>query len=150
MVAVDRDISIYKQQLTESPPNSSSPRNFAYALFIPDVMRKYMVADEDSDAVVLQSIDGNTKISVREDNIKIAATSKVLIDAPSSEFSGNLQVDGQLLVAGSSTLNGGVAAKSGTSVSLPAGTTIGGVNVSTHGHEQQNDGSGRTAGGMEA
>lgn len=148
IVAGDRDISIYKQELKESPPNTSVPRQFANGLFIPDVMRKYVIADEDADAMVIQSIDGATKISIRRDNIKIAATSKVLVDVPLTEFTKDVLIDGNLTVTMLSTLNGGVTAKDGTAVKMPATTTIGGITVIDHGHQQQNNGSGRTAGGM--
>lgn len=148
IVAGDRDISIYKQELKESPPNTSVPRQFANGLFIPDVMRKYVIADEDADAMVIQSIDGATKISIRGDNIKIAATSKVLVDVPLTEFTKDVLIDGNLTVTMLSTLNGGVTAKDGTAVTMPATTTIGGITVIDHGHQQQNNGSGRTAGGM--
>lgn len=150
IVAGDRDISIYKQELKESPPNTSIPRTFAQGLFVPDVMRKYSVAAEDSSAMVIQSIDGETKISIRDDNIKIATTVKFLVDAPLSEFTNDVNILGKLTVAGQSTMNGGFMAKDATTVTLPASTTINGVTVATHGHTQQNNGSGRTAGGMTA
>lgn len=148
IIAGDRDIAIYKQELKMSPPNSSIPRRFANGLFIPDVMRKYVIAEEDSAAMVIQSIDGQTKISIREDNIKIATTVKFLVDAPDSEFTGNVSVLKNLTVTGQTTVNGGFTAKDATTVTLPSTTTINGITVSSHGHEQQNDGSGRTAAGM--
>lgn len=150
IVAGDRDISLYKDALAEQPPNSSRIRNFADGLFIPDVMRKYTIAAEDAAAMVIQSLDGATKISLRDDNIKIATKSKLLVDVPESQFTGNITVDKNLTVTGKTQVNGGFTAASGNPCSLPTDTTVDGINVKSHGHEQQNGGSGRTAGGMEA
>lgn len=155
IVAADRDLAVFKQELTESPPNSSSPRSFAYGIFVPDVMRKYSLNDEDANAMVIQSIDGATRISIRSDNIKITAPTKFIVDCPESEFTGDVTIDKNLIVTGTSTMtgaatfNGGLEGKAGTAVTLPATTTIDGITVASHGHEQQNNGSGRTAGGME-
>lgn len=149
IVAGDRDISLYKEALAEQPPNSSRVRNFADGLFIPDVMRKYTIAAEDSAAMVIQSTDGATKISLRSDNIKIATSAKLLVDVPESQFTGNLTVDKNLVVSGTTKVNGGFTAATGAPCSLPAEATVDGINVKGHGHEQNGD-SGRTSGGMEA
>lgn len=139
--AADRDLSNFKKELQESPPPTGRTKSFGDGLFIPDVFRQYTVQSEDSGAMVIQSTDGATRISVRGNNIKITAPSKVTIDTPMVEMTQ------QLTVQGMATFNGGIKA-TGTAT-LPAGTTIGDIDVSTHGHEQNGD-SGRTSGGMEA
>lgn len=82
--ASDRDISLFKQSLTESPPNTGRLHKFEDALFVPDVFRKYTVAEEDAGRMVIQSTSGNTKISIGESSISIATESAVSIKAPSS------------------------------------------------------------------
>lgn len=142
--AADRDLSLFKQSLTLSSPNTGRAHNFSDSMFVPDVFYQYSINAEDSDAMVIQSTDGATCISIRGDNIKVTAPVKVLVSSPLAEFSNNVLVHGLL------TANGGFTAQAdGSKVcTLPPTTTIGGINVLGHGHEQNGD-SGRTSGGME-
>jgi phage gp45-like len=75
----------------------------------------------------------------------------VIVDAPTAQFTKDVEIGQNLTVAGNTQVNGGLDASgsSGAEVTLPANTTIGNINVLGHGHEQNGD-SGRTSGGMEA
>lgn len=139
--ACDRDISTYLETLTESPPNSTRVHDFGDALFLPDVMRKYTINSEDASnaAMVIQSTDGTTRISIWEDNIQITAPTQVTVQTPQAIFTGNVTIQEALTVEGQSTL---------------AATTVNGtlenngIDVSTHGHISESPGT-RT-GNMEA
>lgn len=152
--AADRDLSLFLQNLKMSPPYTGRVHNFADSMFVPDVLRKYTINGEDSAYMVIQSTDGATRISIRPDNIKITAPTKVLVDVPQSEFTGNVQIDQNLVVSGNTTItgqttaNGGFESASGTSCTLPANATVGGINVTSHGHDGVQSGSSRTADGM--
>jgi hypothetical protein len=124
---------------------------FADGIFIPDAVRKFSIAEEDNDAMVIQNTSGTVKLSIQDDNIIIAAPTKVLVRTALAEFSQNILVNGNLTVAGLTSVNGGFTAEVGSAdiCALPATTTINGINVAGHGHEQDGT-SGRTAGGMEA
>jgi len=130
--ASDRDISQFVQSLKESIPNSGRLHSFSDAMFIPDVFRQYTIAAEDSAAMVIQSTNGATKISIRGDNIKITAPTKILLQTPTVETSANLQVDGNLLVNGTAKIVGD--------------TNIDGVSFIGHGHISSSPGN-RTSGG---
>jgi hypothetical protein len=151
LFAGDRDISLFKQSLTDSAPNSGRMHQFADGIFIPDAVRKFSIAEEDNDAMVIQNTSGTVKLSIQDDNIIIAAPTKVLVRTALAEFSQNILVNGNLTVAGLTSVNGGFTAEVGSAdiCALPATTTINGINVAGHGHEQDGT-SGRTAGGMEA
>lgn len=71
--ANDRDISLFLQSWQESPPNTFRKHSFSDAVFIPDVMRGWTLAGEDTDRAVLQSLDGNTRISIGADDIIMTA-----------------------------------------------------------------------------
>lgn len=71
--ASDRDISLFLQSWQESPPNTFRKHSFSDAVFIPDVMRGWTLAGEDADRAVLQSLDGNTRISIGADDIIMTA-----------------------------------------------------------------------------
>lgn len=140
--AGDRELSTFLEELKAAAPSHGRAKSFADGLFIPDIFRQYTIGDGDANAVVLQSLDGSVKVSLSPSEINIVAPSAVKITTPTTEISNDLIVNGK------STFKGGVEADSGTTVTLPAGTTIGDIDVTDHGHTQQNSGSGRTAGGM--
>lgn len=158
IVAADRDISAFLSSLIESAPALSRSHTFSDAMFIPDIFSKYSIAAEDDGAMVIQTVDSATRIAIDSSGeVRITAPSQVKITTPKTVISddvvigGNLEVAKNSTVAGMTAMNGGVdaSASNASSVTLPANSTIGGINVLGHGHEQNGD-SGRTSGGMEA
>ena len=67
----DRDISLFKKSFTLSKPNTTRKNDFADAVYVPDVIdyNKYQIASEDMDALVIQSYDNATKISMSSNKI---------------------------------------------------------------------------------
>lgn len=150
ILAADRDLDQFVENLSEASPNTLRRHSFADSWFIPDVFRKYTINGSDSGAMVLQSTDGTTRISISEGVINIYAPTSMLITTPTATFSNNVQVNGTLTVSGLTTVNGGFNAL-GTggnqACTLPQSTTIGGIAVYGHGHISSNPGT-RTSGGM--
>jgi hypothetical protein len=139
--ACDRDISTYLETLAESPPNSTRVHDFGDSLFLPDVLRKYTInsEDESNDAMVIQSTDGTTRISIWEDNIQITAPTQVTVQTPQATFTGNVTIQQELIVEGQSTL---------AATTVNGALENNGIDVSTHGHISESPGT-RT-GNMEA
>lgn len=152
IIAGDRDLALFKQSLEESTPSNSRYGTFADGLFVPDVFRQYSIADEDEDALLIQAVDGSCKISLQDGFIKILHPTKIILSTPLVECSEDFQVGNNLTVLGNTATTGTTSANGGLSAegttTLPSDTSIGGIDVLSHGHEQQNNGSGRTAGGM--
>lgn len=73
--ANDRDISLFLQGYKNSAPNTVRKHSFSDAMFIPDVMHDYTIGGEDTDNLVIQSLDGSVKISVGTTSIKLVAQS---------------------------------------------------------------------------
>lgn len=73
IVASDRDISVFLQSYDESRPQTFRKKNFADALFIPDVMRGYAINSEDEGNAVLQNAAGTVRITLWPDKVKITA-----------------------------------------------------------------------------
>jgi hypothetical protein len=73
ILANDRDISVYLQSGELSRPQTFRKQNFADAIFIPDAMRNYAIADEDVDNPVFQSADGSVRIALWEEFVKLNA-----------------------------------------------------------------------------
>lgn len=67
----DRDISLFKKSFKMSKPNTTRKNDFADSVFVPDVIdyNKYEIASEDKDALVIQSYDNSTKISMSSNKI---------------------------------------------------------------------------------
>jgi hypothetical protein len=62
--ANDRDISLYTQNMLESGPNTFRLHSFEDGMFFPDVLTGFDIASEDAENMVIQSLDGTTKIAV--------------------------------------------------------------------------------------
>ena len=61
--ATDRDISLFLQRLIQSPPNTARKHSFSDGVFWPDAMNKGVtIAGGDADALVIQTLDGATKM----------------------------------------------------------------------------------------
>lgn len=128
LYACDRDITLFLQTLEEQhAATDGASHRFTDAVFIPDVVRNYTIAGEDAGAMVIQSTDSATRISLRADNIKLTTPVKVTLDTPLVETTQNLTVGGDLTVNGN-------AAVSGPNATLPAGTTVNGKPVDGHDH----------------
>lgn len=96
LLANDRDISLFLQNYNQAPPNTTRMANFSDGVFIPDVMHGYTINGDDEDAVVLQNLNGSTRITINP-------TDGVKITSPNVEIDGNLTVTGSL--TGQSGLN---------------------------------------------
>lgn len=125
--AADRDISLYLQSLKETKPSTGRCHRFEDAIFIPDVMRQYSISGEDSEAMVIQSTDGTTRVSVRKDNIKLTAPTEIVFDTPLATFTGDVVVD--------------------KTITVTTDAVVAGISVVGHGHISSAPGS-RTGGGM--
>lgn len=142
--AADRDTSLFMQSLTEQAANTARSHSFVDGVFIPDVFRNYTLQEEDTDAMVLQSTDGATRISIRPDNIKITASSNVTIDAPQVHIlhdaiiegtvdakstvhaTGKMSGDSGLAITGSSDFSG--------EVNITGTLKVNGISVNLHKH----------------
>ena len=106
--ASDRDISLFLQSYSQSPPNTVRVKNFSDGLFIPDVMTGYTINSEDDNNFVIQSLDGTTKIAVGDDAITIESGTLININAPSISMdlglaTNILNVNGSIVATGTIT-----------------------------------------------
>lgn len=84
--ATDVDMSLFLQNLKLSPPNTRILHKFDSAMFIPDTMFKSVVIDsEDAANVVLQTLDGNVRVAIWPDRVKVTAP-RVEVVAPVTEI----------------------------------------------------------------
>ncbi len=151
--ANDRDISLFLQGYSEAAPNTRRLHGFEDALFIPDTMTGYTVDPEDSEAMVIQNLDGSVRISLNDTRIKITTpqlnivtgTSTVtIIEDAMTITTANVQVNGALTATGDITSSGGDV--TGVNVTGTAEVTVGAVPLSGHKHTGVTTGPGVSGG----
>lgn len=113
IVASDRDISIFRQRLVESPPNTLRIHDFSDSVFMPDAMRNFTInaADENARAI-LQNNDGSVRVSIFDDKLELTG--------PNINITGTVDVTGTVHSSGNIT----------TDSDVQAGT----VSLTGHGH----------------
>jgi hypothetical protein len=71
--AQDRDVSLVMQRGgAEDWPNTTRLHSFSDGIFIPHAVKDWIIAEEDADAAVFQSLDGITKVALHADKAVIA------------------------------------------------------------------------------
>lgn len=120
--ANDRDISLFLQSFTQSPPNTYRKHTFEDAIFIPAPMHGMTINDEDAENVVLSTLDGTQRVSIWPDRVKMTSTDgmtessitifpdNIVIDTPLTTFTGDIETDGSR-GDGDATFNGTLRAK---------------------------------------
>lgn len=125
--ACDRDISLFKQSMKEGAPNTGRLHSFSDAVFFPDVMRQYTINAEDSDALVIQTTDATTRISVKPGQVKVTAPTQFIVDSPSTTFTGAVQIAETLTVAKDANINGIQFTPHEHTTTTPGNPTAGGA-----------------------
>jgi len=93
--ANDRDISLILQAYKDNGPNTLRKHSFQDAVFIPDVMRGMVIASEDAENAVLQTLDGVTRISVGATGISlVSGSNSVKIGPGGTVVTGTLTING--------------------------------------------------------
>ena len=108
VLANDRDVSLFLQSYAQSPPNTHRVKSFSDGMFIPDVMNGFTIDPTDEDNLVIQSIDGLTKITIGASGINLESDIAITIksDTISIDMSNPLnvlQLNGSLNATGTIT-----------------------------------------------
>lgn len=101
IIVSDADISLFKQSLALSIPNTKRKHQPEDCFFLPDVFSRITVSSEDAGRAVWQTLDGSNKISMGTDDIKVTtkrweinASESVKFDTPQLSMTGTLNVAG--------------------------------------------------------
>jgi hypothetical protein len=124
--AADRDLRNFKTTLANSKPGSGILHKFSNGMFIPDIFRQYVINAEDSESMVIQTTDGETRIAIKPGQVKITGAALV-VDTDLTTFKGEVAMEKSLTVAVEATI-----------ASIP---------FTTHGHIQTAVSGQRTSGG---
>lgn len=115
VIASDGDISVFKKLLQIFAPATYQKHRYKDGIFFPLILNGFTFSADDEKAVLLTSIDGNTKISLKPDNITLTAENTVInttlaeinantaVITADSTINGNLTVNGNIISTGAIT-----------------------------------------------
>jgi hypothetical protein len=123
--ASDRDLSVFLRRYSQSPPSTLRKHSFSDALFFPDAMRGVTMSGEDGAHATLQTLDGQTRVALWDDRVKITQGSKSVTVGPTNINMTNGSAS-LTMTSTNTTIAGPVV--------MPDGATIGGIDFGTHKH----------------
>jgi hypothetical protein len=124
--AADRDLQTFKNTLANSKPGSGTLHKFANGMFIPDIFRQYVINAEDSESMVIQTVDGETRIAIKPGQVKITGAAMV-VDTELTTFKGEVVMEKSLNVAIEATIAEIPFTTHGHTSNTPGQRTIGGA-----------------------
>lgn len=69
--AGDRDPENYLSSLEIADPSSDNIHRYAFGFFVPDKIKGFAISPEDAGALVIETLDAATRISVKNNRVKI-------------------------------------------------------------------------------
>ena len=107
IIAGDRDISLFKQSLSVSNPNTYRTHKFSFGFFIPDKIKGVTIKSTDSDALTIQTLDGSTRIAISDKKVKIVSSEEVEVECESLTMEAtNVNIKGNTVITGDLTVTG--------------------------------------------
>jgi hypothetical protein len=103
--AGDRDTSNFMQSGGEAAPQTYRIKKFSHGVFIPAVMRSFVIAEENAECAVFQNENGTVYVALGAELVKIKGTD--------IKLDGNVLVTGTFTVEGATELQGGAAVSGG-------------------------------------
>ena len=83
LVGCDLDTSAFKKEKKPSQQMAYSRHLYQYGFFVPDAINGYTISEDDEGAVVLSTLDGKTKITLKDKEINVVSDDKLKINAKS-------------------------------------------------------------------
>lgn len=135
--ACDRDISLFLQTLKAAPPNTDRMHSFSDCVFYPDCMFSGVSVGSNAGKLTLQNLAGTVFVALSNTEVTIKSTTKVTIDTPLTEITGQL-------IAGTNTAGNQTASFNGN-ITTTGNVIAGTVSLRTHTHSGVQAGGGNTA-----
>jgi len=136
--ANDRDISLFMQSFSEVGPNTYRMHTFEDAVFFPSVLTGYTIDGEDTENMVIQTLDGTQRVSIWPDRVKITSDARIVLDAPLIECTGPIVTGTNPAYGQYATFNGTMSA----TVDVLGGPDA--ISLVTHTHDGVVPGGGNT------
>lgn len=105
--ANDRDVSLmFQRGGLEDWPNTERLHSFSDAMFFPDTIKDWSIDSENTDALVIQSMDGSVCVALHDGQITMKAPS-MKVDIPETEWNGNFTGSGNMSFSGGTFTHNG-------------------------------------------
>lgn len=134
IIAGDRDNTLFLQNRAVSIPNTGELHRFKFGFFVPDQIKGFDISDDDDGALVIQTLDGTTKISIKGGAINIVSSAAASVQAKTATVNCS---ESAVLTTPAATLNGDGAINGNLTVSgniSCADAVAGSVSLKTHIH----------------
>lgn len=114
IIASDRDTENFQQMLDVTIPKTGIIHKYDFGFFIPDKVHDFTIAEGDEDALIIETLDAKTRISIKEKSISIitdgdvkvsadkadvTAKTSATVNCPSTSWTGDITVDGTITVS---------------------------------------------------
>ena len=104
IIACDRDSSAFKETREVSDPEDFNIHLYSFGFFIPDQIKGFTIEEGDEDALVIESLDAQTKITLKHGEITVkGSTVNVISDvsfvtSPTTNWTGDIMLNGSITV----------------------------------------------------
>lgn len=114
--ANDRDISLILQRGgLEDWPNTQRLHDFSDAMFFPDTLKDWVIDGGNTDALVIQSMDGSVCVALHGGKLTMTAP-EMNVDIPQTTWKGDITMQGSMSAEGNFNASGGSFTHNGVNV----------------------------------
>lgn len=126
LIAADSDISVFKKLLQLFAPAVYQRHKYKNSVFMPLIINGFTIAEDDAEAVLLASLDGETKISLKEGSAVITAENTIINSALAQINTSSAEINADTaVITAESTINGNLAVNGNiTSTGAVTGASI--------------------------
>ncbi|MEE1227259.1 MAG: hypothetical protein UHM08_09180 [Bacteroidales bacterium] len=92
LVGADLDTDKFKQTKSPAQQTVFTRHQYQFGFFVPDAINGYTVSEDDSGAWVLSTLDGKTKITIKDKEINLISDTDLKINAKNVNITGSNNV----------------------------------------------------------
>ncbi len=97
LVGADLDTDKFKESKQPEQQTVFTRHQYQFGFFVPDAINGYTVSEDDEGAIVLSSLDGQTKIAIKDGSIELTSKTDLKINAQNVSINSdgsNVIIDG--------------------------------------------------------
>lgn len=134
VIACDRDTSLFMKELKKSQANTAIFHKYHFGFFIPDKIKGFQINEADEGALVIQTLDGTTKISIKGGQITLTSANNINLNAVNVDLNAtnvNLVSDATTLTT-ATTFNGNITVNG--AITTTSDVVANGISLIQHKH----------------
>lgn len=122
VIASDRDSENFEQMLQVTRPKTGIIHKYDFGFFIPDKVHDFKIEESDADALVIETLDAKTRITLKDKRVTIITDGDVIVNAKDISATASNKISVSCKTAE-------VTASSSATVTCPATTWTGDITV---------------------